>query len=209
VRLILGGALLLATTGAAVEPVKPAAWLAFERVWAGVAAYSTTITFFEQKDTKVQTTVLDYTFRKPSSATVHIVKGANAGVTIVWGGGSTVVAHRGSGLAALFKKSYSLHDKLMTTIRGSSIDQLSFAAILAHAQDSPGTISQATGPEINGIPTEAVTLIPRSSVADTGLTREIVIISALTNIPLRVLGYTGTTLVRQLDFANMKLELIP
>jgi hypothetical protein len=201
-------ALLLATTGAAIQPSKPAVWLAFERAWAGIASYSTTITFFERKGTKVQTTVLDYSFRKPSSATVHIVKGANAGVTIEWSGGTTVVAHRGSGLAALFKKRYSLHDPLMTTIRGSSIDQLSFAAILAHAQDSPGAISQATGPPIDGIPTEAVTLIPTSSVADTGLTREVVVISPLTNLPLRILGYAGTELVRQLDFANMKLMRI-
>jgi hypothetical protein len=204
--------------GTSVEPATtplpalsgpPPAWRAFELAWAGIAAYTATVTFFERKDARVQNTVLDYGFRKPSSATVHIIKGPNAGVTLEWSGGDTVVAHRGSGLLAMFKKKYALHDPLATTIRGSSVDQLSFAAILSHAQDTPGAITEAPGPVIDGIPTAAVTLIPTSSVADTGLTREVVAINSLTNIPMRVLGYDGPILVRQVDFSSIKLELAP
>jgi len=112
--------------------------------------------------------------RKPSSATVHFSAGPNAGVTVVWNGGNTVVAHRGAGFTALFKKTFSLNNPRATTIRGSSIDQLSFAAILAHSQGTPGIVSQDVGPTILDIPTEAVTLVPTSSVADTGLTCEVV-----------------------------------
>jgi hypothetical protein len=184
----------------------PPAWAAFERAWAGIAAYSVTIAVFERKGTQVQNVVFDYTFRKPSTATVHVVKGPNAGVTLVWSGGNTVVAHRSSGLLSIFKKTLSLHDPAVTTIRGSSIDQLSFAAILAHGQDTAGPTSQAPGPVIDGAASEAVTLIPTSSVADAGLTREIVDISTVTSLPLRVLGYEGDVLVRQIDFSNIKLE---
>jgi hypothetical protein len=63
-----------------------------------------------------------------------------------------------------------LHDPLVTTLRGSSIDQLSFGAI-----------------------------------PDAGLTREVVELSAQTHLPLRVLGYEGSTLVRRIDFSNVKL----
>jgi len=184
----------------------PPAWAAFEYAWTYVTAYSTTITVFEQKGTQVQNSVFDYTFRKPSSVTVHYNKGINAGVTLEWSGGTTVVAHRGSGLMALFKKSFPLHDPQVTTIRGSSVDQLSFAAILAHSQGMPGTISQGSGPTILSILTAAVTLIPTSSIADTGLTHEIVDLSAMTSLPMRVLGYEGETLVRQVDFSNIKLQ---
>lgn len=180
------------------------AWAAFARTWTNITAYSATITVFERKGTTTQNAVFDYTFHKPSTATVHYNSGPNSGVTAVWNGGNSVVAHRGSGLTALFKKTFALHDPAVTTIRGSSIDQLSFAAILAHAQDTPGPTSQSTGPVIDGVTTEAITLIPTSSGADAELTREIVDISTTTNLPLRVLGYEGETLVRQIDFSSIK-----
>ncbi len=183
----------------------PPAWMAFERAWTHISSYRATVTVFERREDVVQNVAFDYTFDKPSSATVHVVKGPNAGVTLVWNGGTTVIAHRGSGLAALFKKTMSLHDPRVTTIRGSSIDQLSFAAILAHAQDTAGPLSESAGPVIDGTPTAAVTLIPASSATDTGLAREVVDISLSTSLPVRVLGYNKTTLVRQIDFTNVRI----
>src|ERR1700722_2763518 len=82
----------------------------FAAAWARVTAYTGTVTVFERKDTQVQNVVFEYTFRKPSSVTTHVDAGPNAGVTMVWDGGTTLVAHRGSGFAALFKKTLSLHD---------------------------------------------------------------------------------------------------
>ncbi len=189
------------------QVVDSTAWAAFEDTWANAKGYSATVTIFENSGAQVQNMVFDYTFHKPASATVHYDKGPNAGVTIVWNGGDTVVAHRGNGLAALFKKTFPLHDPLMTTIRSSSIDQLSFSAILAHSHDTPGTISQNLGPTILGIPTEAVTLVPISPSADSGLTHETVDISAVSGLPVRLLGYESETLVRQIDFSNLKLLL--
>ena len=184
----------------------PTAWSAFEKTWAGVTSYSATVAIFEREGAQVQSSVLDYTFSKPASATVHFVAGKNAGVTVVWNGGNTVVAHRGSGFAALFKKTFQLHDPQVMTIRGSSIDQLSFAAFIAHSQGTPGIVSQDAGPTILDIPTEAVTLVPTSSVTDSELTREIIDLSVPTNLPIRVLAYEGDTLVREIDFSNVKLR---
>lgn len=118
------------------ERTFPPAWVAFERAWTDIVGYTATLTVFEQKGTQTQNVVFDYTFRKPSNVTVHVVEGPNAGVTLAWNGGTTMEAHRGSGFVALFKKTISLHDPLATTIRGSSVDQLSFAAILDHAQQT-------------------------------------------------------------------------
>ena len=197
----------LATANPAqAQNAEPPAWAAFKDIWKNVTSYSATVIVFEREGTEVQSSVLDYTFRKPSSATVHFSGGPNAGVTVVWNGGNTVVVHRGTGLIALFKKTFSLHDPHVTTIRQSSIDQLSFAAILAHAQGTPGIVSQDVGPAILDIPTDAVTLVPTSSLADTRLTREVVDISVPTGLPLRVLGYEGNTLVRQIDFSNIILR---
>lgn len=201
-------ALLLGTlaTPSRAQPTAPTAWVAFEHAWAKVSAYSTRVTTFERKGTQVQNWVLDYTFRKkPLSATVHFIKGEDAGATLVWRGGKTVVGHR-AGIIAAFKRMYSLHDPKVMTIHGSSIDELSFASILAHSIGTPGAISQGSGPTILGIRTKAVTLIPISSGADTDLTREVIDISALNSLPMRALGYQGNTLVRQVDFANIRLQ---
>lgn len=181
------------------------AWAAFERTWTGVRAYTATVAIVERDGSQVQSSVLDYTFSKPATATVHFLAGKNAGVTVVWNGGNTVVAHRGSGLAALFKKTFALHDPQVTSIRGSSIDQLSFAAFITHAHDTPGIVSEEPGPTILDIPTHAVTLVPTSSASDTGLTREIIDLSVPTALPIRVLAYQGDTLVREIDFSNVKL----
>ena len=98
----------------------------------------------------------------------------------------------------------SLHDPRVTTIRGSSIDELSFAKVYAHAQQTAGTITQTLGMTINNEPTDAVTLIPVHP-ATTGYTREIIEISRTTHFPVRVLGYQGSTLVRQINFVDVKL----
>lgn len=196
----------LAAAGAARGRTLPPAWIAFRSAWAGIAGYSATVTVFERKGAQAQHVVFDYNFRKPTSATVRVVQGPNAGVTLVWNGGSSMEAHRGSGLIAQLKRKISLHDPLATTIRGSSIDQLSYGAILAHAQRTPGTVSQARGPVIDGISTDAVGLIPTTSASNAGLTREVVVISKTTHFPMRVLGYAGRMLVRRIDYSKVKFE---
>lgn len=178
---------------------------AFKSAWAAVVAYNATITVFEQKGAKIQNLVFKYTFRRPSTVTVDVVGGPNNGVSLLWTGGTTVSAHRGSGPAAMFKKSLSLHDPQVTTIRGSSIDELSLGSVLAHAQHAPGKISQGRGPTINGVATTAVTLIPTRPASDAGYSREVIEISSITHFPLRVLGYQRSTLVRKVDFVNLEL----
>jgi hypothetical protein len=192
---------LASQSGAAAREIA-----AFARAWAGATGYSATVTVFDQKGTQTQNVVFDYTFRKPSNVRVHVLTGPNAGVTLTWNGGPTVVAWHGSGLAAMFKRTLSLHDPLVTTLRGSSIDQLSFGAILAHGQQEAGSLSEAPGEVIDGVAVNAVTLIPAGSAADAGLTREVVELSAVTHLPMRVLGYDGSTLVRKVDFSNIKLQ---
>jgi hypothetical protein len=192
---------LASQSGAAAREIA-----AFARAWAGVTGYSATVTIFDQKGTQTQNVVFDYTFRKPSNVTVHVLAGQNAGVTLTWNGGPTVVARRSSGLAAMFKRTLSLHDPLVTTLRGSSIDQLSFGAILAHGQQEAGSLSEAPGEVIDGVAVNALTLIPAAPAADAGLTREVVELSAVTHLPMRVLGYEGSTLVRKVDFSNIKLQ---
>lgn len=184
----------------------PPAWVAFALAWVGISGYSARVTAFEQLGNKTQQEVFDYTFLKPSSATMHIITGPNAGATVVWSGGTTVVAHRGSGFEAMFKKTFPLHDPQVTTIRGSSLDQLSFGAILVHGADTAGVIASGDGPMIDGVATDEVTLVPTNSVIDTGLTFEVIDLSKVTHLPVRLVGYEGTTLVRTVVFSDVVLH---
>jgi hypothetical protein len=177
---------------------------AFAHAVSGITKYSATITIFDQKGSQTQNTVFDYTFSKPSKVTVHVVAGTSKGVTLDWDGGPTIVAHRGSGLIAMFSKTLSLHDPQVTTLQGASIDQLSFGAILSHAQQEVSRLSLSPDGTIDGVAANALTLIPSAS-ADAGLTREVVEMSAATHLPIRVLGYDGPALVSSVGFSNIKL----
>lgn len=208
-RIVTCGAILL--LGAVAAPTTPptthgnglSALVAFDRAWQGVTSYSATITIFEQKGSQSQNMTFDYRFDKPSNVAVRVVDGANKGATLVWGGGKTVVVRRGSGFLSLFRRTVSLNDPLVETIRGSTIDQLSFGAILAHS-GQPGVLSEAHGEVVDGAPTESVTLIPQSPSADADLTREVIEISAMTHFPVRILGYAGPTLVRKIDIDDVR-----
>ena len=202
-RIVIWAAILLLGVGSARSaPAKePTALVAFDQAWKVVTGYSATITVFEQKGTQSQNMTFDYRFTKPSNLAVRVLSGANKGATLAWGGGKTVVVRRGSGFLSLFRKTVSLSDPLVETIRGSTINQLSFGAILAHS-GQPGALSEAPGEVIDGMSTESVTLVPASPSADANLTREVIEISTMTHFPLRILGFAGTTLVRKIDIAD-------
>jgi hypothetical protein len=167
---------------------------AFARAWSGITAYSATVAMVDHKGAQSQNVVFDY------------MAGQNVGVTLSWDGGPTVIARRGSGFAALFRRTLSLHDPLVTTLRGSSIDQVSFGAILAQGQHDADSLSEAPGEVIGGVRTDAVTLTRAWSSADDEPTREVVELSAVTHLPMRVLSYEGSALVQDVEFSNIKLE---
>ena len=204
-RIVACAAIVLLGVGSAPTTLakEPSALVAFDHAWQGVTAYSATITVFEQKGSQTQNMTFDYHFTKPSILALRVVAGANKGATLAWNGGKTVVVRRGSGFLSLFRKTVPLNDPMVETIRGSTINQLSFGAILAHS-GQPGALSEAHGEVIDGVATESVTLVPTSPPADADLTREVIEISSATHFPLRILGYEGATLVRKIDIAEVR-----
>jgi outer membrane lipoprotein-sorting protein len=207
---VLLAALLAPSSAKAEAPVAARAAMqkldAFADAWSRINSYRATISVFERKGDQTQTMVFDYTFRKPSSVTLHARSGPNAGATLHWQGGETVVGQRGSGLAGVFKKTLDLHDPLVTSIRGASIDELSFGAILAHTEQAPGAIAELSGDVVDGNPTAALVLTPAAPTLSEGLSREVVEISEATHVPTRVLGYEGPSLVRKVEFSNVEID---
>jgi hypothetical protein len=162
------------------------------------------IHLYERNGTSIEHLVIFYSLRKPSTVVARIVAGTKPGATLYWDGGDTITGRRSSGFAALFKKKFSLHDPAVSTIRGSSIDELSFGAMLEHLNHVPGLL-QVT-PDGNDGTNEALTIVPADPVADAGLTREVYVIARDTHMPIRVLGYTGATLVRDIEITDIVIS---
>ncbi len=75
-----------------------------------------------------------------------------------------------------------------------------------HAEQTPGVGSESPGEPIDGTPTESVSHVPRDPAADAGFTSETIDLSATTHLPIQIQAYEGLTLVRKIDFSNVKAE---
>src|SRR5579862_3263880 len=132
---------------AVASPV-PAPISAFATAWAGMTSYQTTAHVYQVSGAKTQNSVYTFAFSKPASITMNIVSCPNAGATVTWSGGETVRAGKG-----MFTKTVNLKDPLVTSLRGLTVVDLSFPAILKHAQKIAGTagISETTmnGAKVN------------------------------------------------------------
>lgn len=191
-----------ASTPAGAEPAGPLS--GFAQAWADIGAYSTKVSAFERKGDAQVDVKMDYVFHKPSLVKIHLISGPNAGANLAWDGGDTVTGWR-SGLLSFFKKTFALHDPYVSTTRGATVDQLSFGAILSHAEHEPGKLETAPPEQVDGVTADVVTLTPADPAHDGGLTREVVELSPTTHLPLCVLGYEGPTLVRKVDFSDITL----
>ena len=203
-------ALALAVVPLAAAPAPPVpdrspGLAGFARAWEHVRAYRAGIVLYEKAGSQVQQNTYDYEFTRPSNVSLKVVSGPSTGGSLSWDGGPNVVARKGSGFIGIFHRTLPLHDRATTTIRGSSVDLLGFGAILAHALQTPGTITETPGQPIAGEPTQDVTLVPAAPQNDSGYTREVVTLSARTHLPLRVLGYERNDVVRRVDFTGVVL----
>ena len=174
----------------------PAPLTAFGKTWEAMNGYKTSIHCFSAKDGKTENSQFSYTFTKPSSISMSIVSGPRAGNTVTWSGGDTVTAGKG-----MFTKKFSLNDSAVTSLRGATVVDLSFGAILKHAEGLKGTKSAAPT-TIDGAPANAVTVNVADPSTDNGLTREVLYLSGSTDLPVRVDGYVDAQLANSCTFGN-------
>lgn len=191
--------LLLAVLLAAGSASPPPALAAFAQTWSSMPGYTATVQLFEQKGSADERSTFTYTFSKPSHVTAVQTQGKNAGATVKWDGGTTVAASKKGAFGISMTKNVPLNDPLVTSLRGYTIADLSFGAILAHAQQTPGTLSE-TPATIGGTAVQSVTLTVADPSADGGMTREVLYLSPTTHLPVRVDGFVGSQMVRSYQF---------
>lgn len=182
--------------GAAPSPLAP-----FANALDAVTGYHTTINTFEAKGSETRLSTFDFRFTKsPPSITMGIVKGPNAGATVRWSGGTSVSAGKG-----MFRKNVALTDSLVTSLRGYTIVDLTFGSILKHAESTPGTLEQRSM-QLGSTTVDAITLDVKTPSEDDGMTREVLYLSPATHLPVRIDGFTGSTLVRSYSFESTTLN---
>jgi outer membrane lipoprotein-sorting protein len=170
--------------------------------WAKVDDYRMTMTVHEVASARTEDRTLSILFKKPALEHMEIVSGADRGSGVVWQGGDTVKAHKGGFLSGLHA-TFNLHDKQVETLRGGSVDTATIPGILAQFTPAKGTLTEAPGPQIDGVDTTAVTLVV-ANPAPGEVTRDVLFLSAATHLPIRREGYAGTDLVRSFTVTDFK-----
>jgi hypothetical protein len=184
-----------AATGSALD--------SFAKAWSGLHGYNATIQLYEVKGGNNEHAVFAYSYTKPATVTMHVNQGPNSGATVKWTGGSTVYASKSGAFGITMGKNVSLTDPMVSSLRGYSVSDLSFAGILAHAQQTGGTLSSGAT-KMDGAMVTAVTLNVANPAQDNGMTREVLYLSQSTQLPLRIDGFMGNQLVRMYRFGITK-----
>lgn len=189
--LALASALLLITTLGAAPPAPLGA---FASAVSTMNGYHTSIHLYEAKGSESENAQFDYTFAKPTTISMGVRMGPNAGSNVRYTSGTNVSAGRG-----MFWKNVALTDSLVTSLRGYTVVDLSFPGILQHAQNTPGTTDTSTV-TLGSATVDAVTLNVATPASDDGMTREVLYLNQTTHLPVRIDGFTGATLVRSYSF---------
>jgi hypothetical protein len=67
-------------------------------------------------------------------------------------------------------------------------------------------MSEAPGPTVDGVATDAVTMIPSDPAKSRNLTKETILLSRTTHLPVEHMGWEGDKLVEQEMFTDQKIN---
>jgi len=180
------------------------AWEAFKKANESIKDYTETIAAHEVKDGKTEDRVYHFSFQKPTNVRSEIVSGPGSGGAAVWHGGDHVKGHQG-GFFRGIKLSIPINDARATDLRGKTIDASFYPTMIADFETN-GKLSEVAGEPVNGTPTDDVTMVPGDPAKVRNLTKEVLVISRATHIPVEHLGYENAQLVEDEHFTDIKLN---
>ena len=167
------------------------AWTAFANA---VAQSGDTVETVASDQTKGKTSAkvtYKISFRKPNYARCEIVDGAGKGGVSVWRGGATVEARAGDGSATTV--TFARTDPAVTDLLGNPCGATALP-LIAQGWPATGTLAESAGPTVGGVQTSLVTFAPRVPAAN-GITKEEVLLSKATHLPVASKGYRGDEVV--------------
>ena len=194
-----------AAAGRAAEGT-PAAIAAFNTSFASINDYTATLRAHEVLGDKTQDRVYSYWFMKPHFAKTLIVSGDGQGSGGVWSGGDTVSGHQGGILSGLHL-TVSIHDPRATSLRGFTIPDGLIQNIVAKMTSVKGTLTQAPGGKLGGVPTDRVELKVADPSTNDGISDQVIYFSQQTHWPIRELLYAGSQIVLDQSVSDLKTNV--
>ena len=173
----------------------------FSNAWSAVKTYKCTLTAHEVSGSRVQDRVYHLFFSKPSDTRMDIVGGDGRGGAAVWRGGDTVRGHQG-GLLAGIKLNLNLHARLATSLRGTTVAEANFGAILEHIK---GLKTKSLEAESTGDATQIVAIAAEPST-NQNVTKELVVLGK-DGLPTTYEQYEGDTQVKKVMYTELQLNV--
>jgi outer membrane lipoprotein-sorting protein len=196
---VLAASALAATTASATTSGEQAL-ASFSAAWAKVNSYTCTITAHEVLETKVQDRVYTMSFVKPSDTRMDITGGDGKGSAVVWLGGTTVKGHQG-GFLSFIKLNLDMHDPKATSIRGTTVAEANFGAIIDHIKGLSGATIDAVA---DGSKTDVNVAVGDAS-ANGNVTKEELILGA-NELPLEYYQWEGDNQVKHVVYSDIVLN---
>jgi outer membrane lipoprotein-sorting protein len=201
------GVFLIAASRLPVDAAsEPSAIAAASSAFAKVDDYHMKIVVHETAGERSQDRTYDVLFKKPLMEKIEIVAGQDKGSGIVWLGGDKVRGHHG-GLLSGIHLTFDLHNSQVLTLRGDGVDTATIPAMLDEFTKVKGTVTAAPGPDIDGSPTDSITLDVADPAALGGVSRVVLYLSSATHLPLRREQFAGTQLVKSETITEMKTNV--
>jgi outer membrane lipoprotein-sorting protein len=197
----LAAAAIVAFTGAAPASFADQAYANFDAAWAKVTSYTCTLTSHEVQGNKTQDRVYQLWFRKPVDTRMNVISGDDKGAEAAYQGGDRVKGHHG-GFLSFLHLTLNIHNSQATSIRGTTIADANFEALVEHIRGLKTTNTDAT---VENGQTQ-VTVAVADPSTDQNVTREAMTFGP-DGLPVEFDQWEGDTLVKHQTFTDVKLNV--
>lgn len=171
----------------------------FAAVWGKLNSYTCSLSAHEVLGTRVQDRSYNFIFRKPYDTKMDITGGDGKGGAAVWHGGDTLRGHKG-GIISFIHKTLKIDDPEATSLRGTTIAQANFGAILDHVKSLKGSIKATASGDITTIDFS----VPDPS-GDLNVTKERIVLAS-SGLPAEYDQWEGETLVRRIAYSDVIVD---
>lgn len=184
-----------------------------EAFWSKLSDLQVLIVAHEFDGKTHQNRRMRYAYLRPSHAKIELLDGPFKGMVAVWKGGDTVVAYK-RGMLSAFKKTFGLHDKMVTSLRGNGVTTPELGPALQCFAAHPGQVQQMPGPVFEGQETVMVVVedknglhCPTDSPLDAAsITKDVILVNRATHLPLRRTRYAGDTQVEEWILVDLRIN---
>ena len=173
----------------------------YAAAWEKVNSYTCTIVAREASGERVQDRTYAFMFRKPFDTRMDVTGGDDRGGAGVWHGGDTVKGHTG-GFFSFIKLNLNLHDPKAVSVRGTTIADANFGALLEHLKGLKGATIDAVA---DGTLTK-INVAVADPAADDNVTKELMVLGT-NDLPIEYDQWEGIIEVKRVTYSDVSLNV--